>query len=176
MRKMVFLLALALGLHLQAQELDVCTKPYGEEQEIVVIKPTVANFLTLLSLTEEQFQNVMEDNSYINQEWGGRFLAYWNGSHENFSQAKCVNAFLYNRAENEVHFVVGREMIYPQGSIISLVRDLRPYFKGVEPAEQGGHRVEVYELKNETDVYKFKLHRNPQFFYFIVTRQSASAE
>ena len=38
---MVFLLALALGLHLQAQELDVCTKPYGEEQEIIVIKPTV---------------------------------------------------------------------------------------------------------------------------------------
>ena len=63
MRKMVFLLALALGLHLQAQELDVCTKPYGEEQEIVVIKPTVANFLTLLSLTEEQFQNVMEEST-----------------------------------------------------------------------------------------------------------------
>mgnify|MGYP003484263090 CR=1 FL=1 len=63
MRKMVFLLALALGLHLQAQELDVCTKPYGEEQEIIVIKPTVANFLTLLSLTEEQFQKAVEESS-----------------------------------------------------------------------------------------------------------------
>lgn len=172
MRKMVFLLALALGFHLQAQELDVCTKPYGEEQEIIVIKPTVANFVTMLSMSGEQFKTVLEKYSYINQEFGGDLLAYWNGSHENFSSAKCVNAFLYQEAKKELHFVVGREMVYPQGSIMSLMRDLRPYFKELK-RDEDRHRVEVFEVKDESSVYEFKLYHNPQFFYFIVTYRPA---
>ena len=172
MRKMVFLLALALGLHLQAQELDVCTKPYGEEQEFIVIKPTVANFVTMLSMSGEQFKTALEKYSYIDQELGGDFLAYWNGSHENFSSAKCVNAFLYHESNKELHFVVGREMVYPQGSSMSLMRELRPYFKEMQ-RDEGRHRVEVFEVKEESVVYEFKLFHNPQFFYFIVTCRPA---
>lgn len=172
MKKMMFLLALALGLHLQAQELDVCTKPYGEEQEIIVIKPTIANFVTMLSMSGEQFKTALEKYSYINQEFGGDLLAYWNGSHENFSSAKCVNAFLYQESKKELHFVVGREMVYPQGSIMSLMRDLRPYFKELK-RDEDRHRVEVFEVKDESSVYEFKLYHNPQFFYFIVTYRPA---
>lgn len=172
MRKVMFLFAMLLGLHLQAQELDVCTKPYGEEQEIIVIKPTVANFVAMLSMDAEQFKATLEKYSYINQDLGGDFLAYWNGSHENFSSAKCVNAFLYQEGNKELHFVVGREMVYPQGSIMSLMRDLRPHFKEMQ-RDEGRHRVEVFEVKDESSVYEFKLYHNPQFFYFIVTYRPA---
>ena len=172
MKKMMFLLALVLGLHLQAQELDICTKPYGEEQEIIVIKPTVANFVQMLSMDGEQFKAAMEKYSYIDQEFGGEFLAYWNGSHDNFNSAKCVNAYLYYEGKKELHFVVGRQMVYPQGSIMSLMRDLRPYFKEIK-RDEDRHRVEVFEMKDESSVYEFKLYHNPQFFYFIVTYRPA---
>ena len=54
MKKLFFLCAmLAVGLYVQAQQLEVCTKPYGNDgSEMTVIKPTVANFLTLLAMIE----------------------------------------------------------------------------------------------------------------------------
>ena len=63
MKKLFFLfMMLAMGMYAQAQQLDVCTKPYGDDgSEITVIKPTVANFLQLLSMTEEQFKQMKED-------------------------------------------------------------------------------------------------------------------
>ena len=129
MKKLFFLfMMLAMGLYAQAQQLDVCTKPYGEEgNEITVIKPTVANFLQLLSMNEDQFKAIMEANKYGNQMPRGNFVTYWNGSPDNFQYAKCVNSFLYNKETKEVHFMVGNDMIYPQGSIMQLYRDLQPY-------------------------------------------------
>lgn len=129
MKKLVFLLMmLAMGMYAQAQQLDVCTKPYGEEgNEITVIKPTVANFLMLLSMDEVQFRTVMEANKYSTQMPRGNFIAYWNGNPDNFQYAKCVNSFLFNKETNEVHYTVGNDMIYPQGSLMQLYRDLRPY-------------------------------------------------
>ena len=61
MKKLFFLCAmLAVGLYVQAQQLEVCTKPYGNDgSEMTVIKPTVANFLTLLAMNEEQFKEFM---------------------------------------------------------------------------------------------------------------------
>lgn len=129
MKKLLFLIMmLAVGVYAQAQQLDVCTKPYGEEgNEVIVIKPTVANFLQLLSMNEEQFKAVMEANKYGPQMPRGNFIAYWNGSNDNFAYAKCVNSFMYNKETKEVHFTVGNDMIYPQGTIMQLYRDLRPY-------------------------------------------------
>jgi len=129
MKKLFFLfMMLAMGIYAQAQQLDVCTKPYGEDgSEITVIKPTVANFLLLLSMTEDQFKAVMEANKYSTQMPRGNFISYWNGSPDNFQFAKCVNSFLYNKETKEVHFAVGNDMIYPQGSLMQLYRDLRPY-------------------------------------------------
>ncbi|MBO7568791.1 MAG: hypothetical protein J6T11_00345 [Bacteroidaceae bacterium] len=129
MKKLIFLLTmLATGMYAQAQQLDVCTKPYGEEgNEITVIKPTVANFLMLLSMNEEQFRIAMEANKYSTQMPRGNFVAYWNGNPDNFQYAKCVNSFLFNKETKEVHYTVGNDMIYPQGSLMQLYRDLRPY-------------------------------------------------
>lgn len=129
MKKLFFLfMMLAMGLYAQAQQLDVCTKPYGEEgNEITVIKPTVANFLQLLSMNEDQFKAIMEANKYGNQMPRGNFVTYWNGSPDNFQYAKCVNSFLYNKETKEVHFMVSNDQIYPQGSIMQLYRDLQPY-------------------------------------------------
>ena len=119
-----------MGLYAQAQQLDVCTKPYGDDgSEITVIKPTIANFLQLLSMNEEQFKAVMEANKYSTQMPRGNFISYWNGSPDNFQYAKCVNSFLLNKETKEVHFAVGNDMIYPQGAIMALYRDLQPYRK-----------------------------------------------
>ena len=140
MKKLFFLfMMLATGLYAQAQQLDVCTKPYGEEgNEITVIKPTIANFLQLLSMNEEQFKAVMEANKYGPQMPRGNFISYWNGGPDNFQYAKCVNSFLYNKDTKEVHFAVGNDMIYPQGSIMALYRELQPYRKeGTENAQPG---------------------------------------
>ena len=129
MKKLFFLfMMLAMGIYAQAQQLDVCTKPYGEDgSEITVIKPTLANFLQLLSMTEDQFKAVMEANKYSTQMPRGNFITYWNGSPDNFQYAKCVNSFLYNKETKEVHFMVSNDMVYPQGTIMQLYRDLRPY-------------------------------------------------
>ena len=131
MKKLSFLfMMLAMGLYAQAQQLDVCTKPYGDDgSEITVIKPTIANFLQLLSMNEEQFKAVMEANKYSTQMPRGNFISYWNGSPDNFQYAKCVNSFLLNKETKEVHFAVGNDMIYPQGAIMALYRDLQPYRK-----------------------------------------------
>ena len=131
MKKLTFLfMMLAMGLYAQAQQLDVCTKPYGDDgSEITVIKPTIANFLQLLSMNEEQFKAVMEANKYSTQMPRGNFISYWNGSPDNFQYAKCVNSFLLNKETKEVHFAVGNDMIYPQGAIMALYRDLQPYRK-----------------------------------------------
>ena len=140
MKKLFFLfMMLAMGIYAQAQQLDVCTKPYGEDgSEITIIKPTVANFLQLLSMTEDQFKAVMEANKYSTQMPRGNFISYWNGSPDNFQYAKCVNSFLYNKETKEVHFAVGNDMIYPQGSLMQLYRDLQPYRKeGAENAQPG---------------------------------------
>ena len=130
---------LAMGLYAQAQQLDVCTKPYGDDgSEITVIKPTIANFLQLLSMNEEQFKAVMEANKYSTQMPRGNFISYWNGSPDNFQYAKCVNSFLLNKETKEVHFAVGNDMIYPQGAIMALYRDLQPYRKeGADNARPG---------------------------------------
>ena len=129
MKKLFFLfIMLATGIYTQAQQLDVCTKPYGDDgSEITVIKPTVANFLQMLSMTEDQFKAVMEANKYSTQMPRGNFITYWNGSPDNFQYAKCVNSYLYNKEAKEVHFMVSNDMIYPQGSVMQLYRDLRPY-------------------------------------------------
>lgn len=129
MKKLFFLCAmLAVGLYVQAQQLEVCTKPYGNDgSEMTVIKPTVANFLTLLAMNEEQFKTVMEANHYSLQMPRGNIISYWNGSPDNFAYAKCVNSYLYISETHEIHFAVGNDMIYPQGSLMQLYRDLRPY-------------------------------------------------
>ena len=125
MKKLFFLCAmLAVGLYVQAQQLEVCTKPYGNDgSEMTVIKPTVANFLTLLAMNEEQFKTVMEANHYSLQMPRGNIISYWNGSPDNFAYAKCVNSYLYNSETHEIHFAVGNDMIYPQGSLMQLYRD-----------------------------------------------------
>lgn len=140
MKKLIFsFMMLAMGLYAQAQQLDVCTKPYGDDgSEITVIKPTVANFLLLLSMNEEQFKAVMEANKYSTQMPRGNFISYWNGNPDNFQFAKCVNSFLLNKETKEVHFAVGNDMIYPQGSIMALYRELQPYRKeGADNARPG---------------------------------------
>jgi hypothetical protein len=78
MKKLFFLfMMLAMGMYAQAQQLDVCTKPYGDDgSEITVIKPTVANFLQLLSMTEEQFKAAMEANKYSTQMPRSNFISY----------------------------------------------------------------------------------------------------
>ena len=138
MKKMLLLgLMLAASIGLSAQDLNVCTKDYGEFGSVTVIKPTIANLLTLLSLDSEQFEAVMRKNQYEGHKMSDDYLAYWNGSNDNFAYAKAVNAFLYNLKKKEVHFSVSNEMVYPQGSIIALYQALKPYYKETLPGDGG---------------------------------------
>lgn len=138
MKKMLLLgLMLVANIGLNAQDLNVCTKDYGEFGSVTVIKPTIANLLTLLSLNSEQFEAVMKKNQYEGRKMSDDYLAYWNGSNDNFAYAKAVNAFLYNLKKKEVHFSVSNEMVYPQGSIMALYQALKPYYKETLPGDGG---------------------------------------
>ncbi|MBR1667624.1 MAG: hypothetical protein IJ693_05005 [Bacteroidaceae bacterium] len=200
MKKLFFLLMLlAAGMNAKAQQLDVSVKTYGEGGAVTVIKPTIANLLTLLSFNEAQFEQVMKDNHYEGRKMGDDYIAYWNGSNDNFAYAKCVNAFLYNLKEKEVHFSVGTEMVYPQGSIASLYHELRPYYKettyenrsqfGRGPGQRGpegrrpdgrgprgrgfggGSRTDVYELSDDGGTYTISIGAYPRFFYIVVGKE-----
>ena len=142
MKKFFFLfMMLAMGMYAQTQQLDVCTKPYGDDgSEITVIKPTVANFMMLLAMNEDQFKAIMEANKYSTQMPRGNYIAFWNGSPDNFQFGKCVNSFMYNKEDKEVHFTVANDMIYPQGAIMQLYRDLRPYQVRDESQQRRGPR------------------------------------
>lgn len=137
--KKIFLLGLMLAssIGLSAQDLNVCTKAFGEYGEVTVIKPTIANLLTLLSMSSDEFEAVMRKNKYDGRKMSDEYLAYWNGSNDNFAYAKAVNAFLYNTKKKEVHFSVSNEMVYPQGSIMALYDALKPYYKETLPGDGG---------------------------------------
>lgn len=138
MKKMLLLgLMLTASIGLSAQDLNVCTKAFGEYGEVTVIKPTIANLLTLLSMSGDEFEAVMRKNKYDGRKMSDEYLAYWNGSNDNFAYAKAVNAFLYNTKKKEVHFSVSNEMVYPQGSIMALYDALKPYYKETLPGDGG---------------------------------------
>ncbi|MBO4672917.1 MAG: hypothetical protein J5616_01005 [Bacteroidaceae bacterium] len=202
MKKMLLLgLMLAASIGLSAQDLNVCTKDYGEFGSVTVIKPTIANLLTLLSLDSEQFEAVMRKNQYEGSKMSDDYLAYWNGSNDNFAYAKAVNAFLYNLKKKEVHFSVSTEMVYPQGSIVALYKALKPYYKETLPGDggrmgnapgprpdegarpgarpdrpgrrglKGRSRTDIYEVKDDTGTYIFSIGSFPRFFYVVVNKE-----
>lgn len=137
MKKIFLLIAvLAMASFARAQQVDVCTKTYDGGSEMIVIKPTVENLVKLLAMDEKQFKAAMQKFKYVGQVEDGNVIAYWNGTNDNFAYAKCVNSFLLNKQTGEVHFAVGRDMVYPQGSVMALYRDLAPYHVDM-PQPQG---------------------------------------
>ena len=198
MKRNLLLVLLCMAFNfVHAQGLDITTKDY-DGGSIMVIKPSISTFITLLNYNEAQFRAAMERCQYSDQPPRGPFITYWNGSNDNFAFAKSVNTYLYNKETSEVHFAVGTNLIYPQGSIAALYHELRPFEKreqdvekkdqpvdGDDKAQNEGpgreHRrgwgrgfnrepLSVYELPIGESKYEFRIAAYPRFFYIVVRR------
>jgi hypothetical protein len=158
MKKIFFsLLFLDFCLFAGAQTLEISSKPYGPKYFMTVIKPTVNNFITLLSLNESQFEILMDRYKYERLDGGGRYLSFWNGNVDNFAFAKCVNTFSYSEIRDEIRFSVNYDMIYPSDAMTSLFRELRPYFKN-ETSGDNGYAVDFYAFKMGAFAYCFYIY------------------
>ena len=85
MKKFLALLFVLMSIDTYAQTLDVAYKSYGSDNyyTMTVIKPTVMNFITLLSLDEASFVSVMQKYNYFEEDNGGKYRTFGNGSLDN---------------------------------------------------------------------------------------------
>ena len=163
------LLALQMSLSAVAQTLDVCYKPY-EGYSMPVIKPTVENFISLLSLNENQFENIMRRYKYLEENSSGKYRVFWNGSLDNFTYAKCVNTYCFNVMRNEIRFMVASDMVYPADAMTSLYRSLKPYFKASR-AGADGLPVDYFAFKKDGAIYGFYIIDKGTLFDVVVTKE-----
>lgn len=155
MRKITLLIFLLfVGIYAKAQTLDVVYKPYGEKYSICVIKPTIQNFISLLSLDENQFELVMKEYKYFEENSSGKYRAFWNGTLDNYVYAECVNTYNFNVMRNEIRFFVASDMVYPSDAITSLFRALKPYYKMSKPNEES-IPVDYFAFKENGFMYEF---------------------
>ena len=156
MKRILFTLSILLtlsGVKLHSQTLDVTYKSYSGGS-IAVIKPTIPNFVTLLSLTESEFERKMKQYNYYEDDKPGKYRSFSNGSITNFMYTKCVNTYLYNIMKNEIRFFVSIDMIYPSDAISLLYRELKPYFVDSK-LNTNGNSVDYFAVKYENSVYDF---------------------
>lgn len=157
MRKIYAIVVLLFTITVSsAQNLDVTYKAYGDNYTIAVIKPTVENFIVLLNLDDNGFENEMKKHKYFEDNSGGRYRSFWNGSIDNFVYANCVNTFNLNIINNEIRFMLNFDMEYPKGIISSLLKDLKPYYK----------KSQNNTLGYTTDYFAFKIGDYYYEFYY----------
>lgn len=164
----LMLFALQMSLSVVAQTLDVCYKPY-EGHSMTVIKPTINNFISLLSLSETQFESTMKRYKYFEENSSGKYRSFWNGSLDNFTYAMCVNTFSFNVMQNEIRFMVSHDMIYPSDAITSLYRGLKPYFQ-TSGVGADGLPIDLFSFKKDGFVYSFYIRNTGTIFDVTVTK------
>ena len=155
---------------IKAQSLDVVYKPYGNGYSIAVIKPTIENFILLLSLNENQFEVKMKEYKYFEEESTGKYRSFWNGSLDNYAYAKCVNTFSYNVMRNEIRFMVSADMIYPSDIITQLYRNLKPYYKE-SASDLDGNSIDYFAFKVNDVAYKFYISNKETFYDVVVLKE-----
>lgn len=172
MRKLLLLMLFALQVTFasMAQTLDVCYKPYGGHS-MAVIKPTIENFITLLSLNEYQFESTMNRYKYFEENSSGKYRSFWNGSLDNFTYANCVNTYCFNVMQNEIRFMVSHDMVYPSDAITSLYRGLKPYFQ-TSGVGTDGIPIDLFSFKKDGFVYSFYIRNTGSLFDVVVTKRS----
>lgn len=156
------------SLNIGAQTLDVCYKPY-EGYSMTVIKPTINNFINLLSLNETQFVSTMKRYKYFEENSSGKYRSFWNGSLDNFTYAMCVNTFSFNVMQNEIRFMVSHDMVYPSDAITSLYRGLKPYFQ-TSGVGADGLPIDLFSFKKDGFVYSFYIRNTGTIFDVTVTK------
>jgi hypothetical protein len=164
----LMLFALQMSLSVVAQTLDVCYKPY-EGHSMTVIKPTINNFISLLSLSETQFESTMKRYKYFEENSDGKYRTFWNGSLDNFTYAMCVNTYCFNVMQNEIRFMVSSDMIYPADAMTSLYRSLRPYYK-TSGVGTDGLPIDLFSFKKDGFVYSFYIRNTGTMFDVTVTK------
>ena len=172
MKKLLVLLLLIFSFNsANSQNLNVEYKSYGGGYSIAVIQPTIENFILLLSLDENQFENEMKQYKYFEDNSGGKYRAFWNGSLDNFAYAKCVNTFNFNVMRNEIRFMVDAEMVYPENSITNLYRDLKPYYKDSK-SDMDGNVVDYFAFKADGFVYSFFITNRVKLYDIMVLKEN----
>lgn len=157
-------------LNIEAQTLDVCYKPY-EGRSMTVIKPSINNFISLLSLNETQFISTMKRYKYFEENSSGKYRSFWNGSLDNFTYAMCVNTYSFNVMQNEVRFMVSHDMVYPADAMTSLYRGLKPYFK-TSGVGADGIPIDLFSFKKDGFVYSFYIRNTGSLFDVTVTKEA----
>ena len=172
MKKIITLILFVIlsSLKIESQTLDICYKPYGGHS-MVVIKPTIENFITLLSLNETQFVSTMKRYKYFEENSSGKYRSFWNGSLDNFTYAMCVNTYSFNVIQNEVRFMVSHDMVYPADAMTSLYRGLKPYFK-TSGVGADGIPIDLFSFKKDGFVYSFYIRNTGSLFDVVVTKET----
>ncbi len=172
MKKLLLLMLFALQVSFaaMAQTLDVCYKPY-EGHSMTVIKPTISNFISLLSLNETQFVSTMKRYKYFEENSSGKYRSFWNGSLDNFTYAMCVNTYSFNVMQNEIRFMVSHDMVYPADAMTSLYRGLKPYFK-TSGLGADGIPIDLFSFKKDGFVYSFYIRNTGSLFDVVVTKEA----
>lgn len=154
-RLLIAMVVLLITIPIKAQTLETVTKPYGSGYSMIVIKPTLNNFITLVGLTGSQFESIMRKYNYFEQEGsGGKYISFWNGSLDNYTYAQCVNTYNYNVMRSEVRLFVLIDMVYPNNAITDLLQDLRPYYKKSGFGATGNH-IDVFVFRRNSNTYEF---------------------
>ena len=171
MKKFIALLFVLVSINSYAQTLDVAYKSYGSDNyyTMTVIKPTVMNFITLLSLDEASFVSVMKKYKYFEEDNGGKYRTFGNGSLDNYAYAHCANSYSYSMTRDEIRFFVAKEMIYPSTAMTDLYRELRPYYKDSKPNEQGGS-IDLYMFNYGNSSYSFFITIYPKYYDVTVVK------
>lgn len=154
----------------KAQTLETADKSYGEGYAITVILPTVENFITLASLSESEFEEVMKKYKYFEEDSEGRYRSFWNGTLDNFAYAQCVNTFLYDIISERIRFMMEIDMAYPSSCITDLYRKLKPYYKQSKMTPDG-FNVELFGFKINSWAYYITIYNNGERYDISAWRE-----
>ena len=169
MKKLIVILFVLISINCNAQTLDVVYKSYGSGYSMTVIKPTATNFITLLSLDEMSFVSTMKKYKYFEEDNGGKYRTFGNGSLDNYAYAHCANSFSYSMTRNEIRFFVAKDMIYPSSAMTDLYRELRSYHKDSKQDSQG-YTVDLYMFNYGESTYSFFITAYPEAYDVIVIK------
>ncbi len=166
----IIICMLLFKVSVPAQHLQTSNKTYGGKYSICVIRPTIDNFIYLLNCTESQFKSEMLYYKYFELDTPGKFLSYWNGTLDNFMEAKACTSFFYSLLGNELRCSVPTDMVYPSDAISSLYRDLKPYFvkSGHGP---NGNSIDSFKLTKSGTVYEFYLTEVDSSYYITILKK-----
>ena len=157
MRKLFIILLINVTMACLGQSLTYDTKTYQGGYTIKVIQPTIENFIKLCNMSGAEFKSAMEDYNYFaTDSSNGNYLEYWNGSLDNFGYAHAVNTFFYECNSGWIGYMVAKEYIYPNDSMMTFLSSLQPYSYG---------RKNVIYNDVDSDIYKIVRNGHPYGFF-----------